>query len=362
MFKKKGLLTSTVLSLGLVMAACGSDEETDAGADNGEASGGDGEETYELRFATEEYEGQLQYEYAQEFADLLEEKTDGRITTSVYEFGGLGSEVDQFEMIQNGGVEFAIVSPGFTGTTVHEGQLFALQFLFSDDEDVNYEVLNESEALNEDLAAKYEEYNVKPLAFWSEGGMQWTGHTELRQPSDFEGFRMRTQESSLILRSYEQYGADPTPLSWAELYSSLQLGNIDGQENPIFFIEDANFHEVQEHMTVSDHNIYVAMTTVNTDFYNELPDDLRAAVDETVEEMRPVAQDMQIEMNEELLTAIEEDDENPTEVYTLTEDERDAFRELAIPMQDYYRDEVGEEGAAILDKLLEEIEAAEGNQ
>ncbi|MBM7097037.1 TRAP transporter substrate-binding protein DctP [Bacillus sp. H-16] len=358
MSMKRGLLASGVLSLGFVLAACGSDE--DGGTDNG-ASDGDGDETYELRFATEEYEGQLQYEYAREFAELLEEKTDGRITTSVYEFGGLGSEVDQFEMIQNGGVEFAIVSPGFTGTTVREGQLFALQFLFSDDEDVNYQVLNESEALNEDLAAKYEERNVKPLAFWSEGGMQWTGNRELREPSDFEGFRMRTQESSLILRSYEAYGADPTPLSWAELYSSLQLGNVDGQENPIFFIEDANFHEVQDHMTISDHNIYVAMTTVNADFYNDLPDDLRQAVDETVDEMRPAAQEMQLEMNEELLTAIEEDDANPTEIYTLSEEERNAFRELAIPMQDYFRDDVGEDGAAILDKLLEEIEEAEGN-
>ncbi|TMW72513.1 TRAP transporter substrate-binding protein DctP [Alteribacter natronophilus] len=355
MFKRKGLLTGTVVSAAFVLAACGGDE--DAGT-NGDA-GAEGEETYEVRFLTEELEGQLQYEYAQEFADRLEEKTDGRIVTDVYEFGGLGSEVNQFQEIQNGNVEFAIVSPGFTGTTVQEGQLFALQFLFSDDEDVNYQVLNESEALNEGLSEKYEEYNVKPLAYWSEGGMQWTGNSPLREPADFENFQMRTQESTLIQTSYEQYGADPTPLSWEELYTSLQLGNIDGQENPIFFIEDANFHEVQDHMTISDHNIYVAMTTVNTDFYNSLPDDLREAVDEVVEEMRPVAHDMQLEMNEELLSAIEEDEDNPTEIYTLSEEERDAFRELAEPMQDFFRDDVGEDGAAILDQLIEEIEAAE---
>ncbi|OLO28608.1 C4-dicarboxylate ABC transporter [Alkalihalophilus pseudofirmus] len=348
--KKFMLLTFTIV-MSVILAACGSEE-----ADGGEV---DGEETYNWMFATEETEGQVQFEYAQEFADRLHEKSDGRINIDVYEFGGLGSEVDQVEQLQSGIIEFAIVSPGFTGTMVDEGQLFALQFLFSDDMELNQHVLNTSEALNVHLANKYEEHHILPLAFWTEGAMQWTGNRELRTPEDFNGFKMRTQESPLIIKSYEAYGADPTALSWAELHDALNRNMVDGQENPIFFIEDASFHEVQSHMTISRHNIYVAMTTVNPDFYYGLPDDIRALIDETVEEMRPVGFELQERLNEELLDEIVDNEQYPTEVIELTEAERDAFRELAMPVHETFLNEVGEDGKLIVEMLQAEIEAAE---
>ena len=347
-------------ALTVTLAACGGadDSASDEGTDNGDGAAG-GEETYHWQFVTEEVQGQVQYEYAAEFADRLYEKSDGRITMDPFEFGALGSEVDQVEQLQSGAVEFAIVSPGFTGGMVAEGQVFALQFLFPDDQAVTQEILNSSEALNTQLAAMYEEQNIKPLAFWTEGAMAWTGNRELRTPADFEGFQMRTQASPLIQESYRAYGASPIDLSWGELYTSLDSGVVDGQENPIFFIEDASFHEVQSHLTISNHNNYVAMTTVNPDFYNGLPEDIRAMIDETVEEMQPIVFDMQTEMNEELLQAIIDDTDNPTEIIELTEEEREAFRELAMPLRDYFREQISEAGVEMFDLLEQEIAEAE---
>ncbi|MFC0559519.1 TRAP transporter substrate-binding protein [Halalkalibacter alkalisediminis] len=347
-FKKrnwKAIALAGAVTLGL--AACGS-----------ESAGGDG--TYNWQFVTEEVQGQVQYEYAAEFAELLNEKSDGQINIDVFEFGQLGSEVDQVEQLQDGIVEFAIVSPGFTGGMVAEGQVFALQFLFPDDQEKTQEILNTSEALHSHLAGMYEAHNIKPLAFFTEGAMQWTGSRELRTPADFTGFKMRTQESPLIMESYRAYGADPSPLSWSELYTSLDRGVVDGQENPIFFIEDASFHEVQDYMTISNHNNYVAMTTVNPTFYNELPDDIRALIDETVEEMQPRVFEMQKEMNESLLDSIINNTDNPTEVIELTEAEREEFRALAIPVRDFFRDEVvGDKGREMLELLEQEIAAHE---
>lgn len=345
--RKSLLLLCLTLVMGLILVACG-----------GEQTGSDGD-TYNWRFVTEEYQGQVQYEYAAEFAKRLNEKSDGRINIDVYEFGGLGSEVDQVELLQSGGVEFAIVSPGFTGAMVREGQLFALHFLFTDDMELNQQILDSSEALNVHLTEKYEGFNIKPLAYWTEGAMQWTGSSPLRTPEDFQGFKMRTQSSPLILKSYEAYGANPTEMSWGELYTSLQQGVVEGQENPIFFIEDAKFHEVQDHMTISEHNIYVAMTTVNTDFFNGLPSDIQEMILDTVEEMRSVAYEMQETMNEELLDAIIDNETHPTEVYTLTADEREAFRQLAVPVRDFFIDDVGEDAEFILNLLIEEIETAQ---
>ncbi|MFC7060852.1 DctP family TRAP transporter solute-binding subunit [Halobacillus seohaensis] len=349
-----GLLLAFTFSL--VLAACGQNEES-SGGDDGES--GSGSESYDWKFVTEEVEGQVQYEYAVEFADRMDEKSDGQVNIEVYEFGGLGSETDQVEQLESGTVEMAVMSPGFTGNMVNEGQIFALHFLFPDSVAKTQEILNTSEALNTDLKEQYEEHNITPLSYWTEGAMQWTSSSEISEPAHFENFKMRTQDSPLILESYKAYGADPTPMSWSELYTSLDRGTVEGQENPIFFIGDASFHEVQDYMTISNHNNYVAMTTVNTGWYNDLPEDMQAMLDETTEEMQQWAFDEQNAQNEEWLETIKNDEENATTIIELDEEQRNAFREKAEPIRDYYREEISTVDGAILDKLIGEIEAVE---
>ncbi|MCP8617370.1 DctP family TRAP transporter solute-binding subunit [Salirhabdus salicampi] len=333
-----------MLTLSLVLAACG----------------GNGDETYEWKFITEEVDGQVQYEYAEEFAKRMKDKSDGQVNIEVYEFGGLGSEVDQVDQLQKGVVQLAIMSPGFTGNMVKEGQIFALHFLFPDSTKQTQEILNTSEAINVDLRQKYEEHDITPLAFWTEGFMQWTSNEPISEPSDFENFQMRVQESPLMFKSYEAYGADPQAMSWGELYTALERETVEGQENPIFFIYDASFHEVQDYMTLSKHNNYVAMTTVNSEWYNGLPDDIKEMVDETVEEMRDWIYDEQERQNAEFLEQMKNDTDNPTEIVELTEEQREAFRELALPVRDFYKEEVSTVDGAILEKLQEEIKAVTG--
>ncbi|MFG6119370.1 DctP family TRAP transporter solute-binding subunit [Thalassobacillus sp. B23F22_16] len=354
-FNKKGLLSFILLlSIGMVLAACGGNE---GGGDGGE-SGGEG--TQNWKFVTEEVEGQVQYEYAQEFADRMNEKSDGQVNIEVYEYGGLGTESDQVEQLQGGAVEMAVMSPGFTGNMVKEGQVFALHFLFPDSVEKTQEVLNTSEALNTDLVEKYKEHSITPLSFWTEGAMQWTSSKKIETPEDFQNFKMRTQTSPLILESYKAYGAQPTPMSWSELYTALDRGTVEGQENPIFFIGDASFHEVQDYMTISNHNNYVAMTTVNSDWFDGLSEDLQNMVTETTEEMQEWVFEEQKKQNEEYLETIKNDEENKTEIIELTEEQRDQFKEKAMPVRDFYREEVSTVDGAILDKLEQEIKEVTG--
>ncbi|WP_051353238.1 DctP family TRAP transporter solute-binding subunit [Thalassobacillus devorans] len=335
----------------MVLAACGGN-----GGDGG--GSGSGGETQNWKFVTEEVKGQVQYEYAEEFAKRMKEKSDGKVNIQVYEYGGLGTESDQVEQLQNGAVQMAVMSPGFTGNMVKEGQIFALHFLFPDSVKKTQEILNTSEALNTDLVEKYKEHNITPLAFWTEGAMQWTSSKKIDSPDDFQNFKMRTQTSPLILESYKAYGAQPTPMSWSELYTALDRGTVQGQENPIFFIGDASFHEVQDYMTLSNHNNYVAMTTVNTDWFNGLSEDMQKMVKETTKEMQDWVFKEQKKQNEEYLKVIKNDDENPTEIVELTEEQRQAFKEKAMPVRDFYRKEVSTVDGKILDKLQKEIEKA----
>lgn len=361
----------SILTLSFLLVACGGDNEeegTDEGnagedtgseTEGGEEAAGDFEEQ-EWQFVTEELQGEVQYEYAAEFANRINEKSGGAITVEPLEYGALGSEVDQAQLLQQGGVQLAVMSPGFTGGQVPDGQIFSLHYFFPSDPELVQEVLTNSKALNTDLRAKYEEHSISPLSYWTEGSMAWTSNVGIESPADFEGLNVRVQESPLMRESYDAYGATVQSLSWGELYTALDRETVDAQENPLFFISSASFHEVQDSVTISKHNNYVAMTTANTDWYNGLDENVKALVDETVEEMQSWVFDEQIAQNEAGLQAIEEDTENPTEIIELTEDQIAAFKEVAEPVHQYYRDEVEGVDPAIYDKLKEEIAEVTG--
>ncbi|WP_228547550.1 TRAP transporter substrate-binding protein DctP [Filobacillus milosensis] len=363
-----------ILSLSLVLAACGGDDNEDTGnneegqeesendsGDSGSESASDVEyEEQEWEFVTEELKGQVQYEYAAEFADRIKEKTNGKITVTPYEYGALGSEVDQAQLLQDGGVQMAVMSPGFTGGQVPDGQIFSLHYFFPADPKLTQEVLNTSEALNKDLRAKYEEHSISPLAFWSEGSMAWTSNVGIEKPSDWEGLNMRVQESPLMKKTYDAYGASVQSLSWGELYTALDRETVDAQENPVFFIESASFHEVQDTLTISRHNNYIAMTTVNTEWYNGLGDAEKQLIDETVEEMQSWVFEEQKKQNDAGLEAIKNDSEYDTKIIELTDEQIAEFKKVAEPVHEYYKNEVEGIDPAIYDKLKKEIEEVSG--
>lgn len=137
---------------------------------------------YNWRLAEEEIVGSVCDVYANEFARLLADKSNGRIKLDVYPQGTLGTPTEMFELCLNGAIEFALVGPGQCGAIVPENQIFSLQFLFSDDDMVNEKVLASSKALNEMLAGVYEKKSLKVLSYFSEGAMYWTANKPILTP------------------------------------------------------------------------------------------------------------------------------------------------------------------------------------
>ncbi|HLR20574.1 MAG TPA: DctP family TRAP transporter solute-binding subunit [Tissierellaceae bacterium] len=313
------------------------------------------EAEYQWKFAHEENNGSIQDVYAKEFKRVLEEKSDGRIHLDIYPVGQIGDATQQAELLQYGGIEFANISPGNTGTIVPENQLFSLHFLFSEDMEVNKEILEESKALNELLSEKYLEKNIKILSYWTEGAMEWTTSKEANTPDKWKGLKFRTMPSPMIVASYKAYGANPTPLPYMEVYSALQLNMIQGQENPISAIEEMKFHEVQDYFILGSSSIYATTTAVNPEFFEELPNDIKEIVLETIDELDDFAFDTQEQLNEDALEKIKESDVN---VIELTSEEREEFRKEAEKAYQLYIDETGEDGEEILNTLMKEVENA----
>jgi TRAP-type C4-dicarboxylate transport system substrate-binding protein len=309
------------------------------------------------RFALEEIEGSVQDAYAQEFSRRLAERSDGMINIEVYPYGSIGTSSQITEMMQSGALELAFASPGHLADAIPEVGVFTLHFVLSDDSQTNRQVLSDPR-LHELLRDPYRDEDLELLAIVQEGWMVWSGDRPLRTPDDFRDFRIRTMTSPILVESYRAYGANPTPMPYAEVYSGLQLGQIDGQVNPIFAIEEMSFYEEQDFLTSGRHAQFVATVAASRHWWDGLTDEKREMIEQTRDEMIEWIDREQIRYNEERLQAIL--DAGGTEFVELTDDEREVFRELSLGVRDIYIEQAGERGREILEALIELVEEYAG--
>lgn len=317
-------------------------------------------ETKQWRFAIEEIQGSVQHEYALKFAELVEQKTGGAIQVDVYPYGTLGTSEQLTELVRNGAVEIAFASPGHLGSMIPEVQVFSIHYLFPQDMDIVHRVLSESETLFGPLADAYAEKGLKLVSLIPEGWMVWTANKPVREPADFEGVKIRTMVSPMLLQAYKAYGANPTPMAYSEVYGALQLNMIDAQVNPVFAIEEMAFHEQQSHMIFGYHLPFIASVIMNPRVYDSLSDENRRAVMEAESELDDFIHETQTRLNEERLESITS--EGGTEIMRLDEEQTAAFRELAQPVQEKYVEQAGERGREILEGLKRELEEAGGEE
>lgn len=337
--------SSFLLSVIVIAATCGACGKTEAGR---------GVETW--RFAIEETSGSVQDAYAQRFKQLVEERTKGAVRVTVYPYGTLGTSDHILEQLHNGTLELAMSSPGHLGKLIPEVQAFLLHFVLSDDESVNRCALSDAR-LHRSLDALYAEKGLRFLDVFSEGWMVWTTQKPVREPADFSGMKFRVMTSPLLIAAYKAYGAHPTPLSYGEVYSALQLHMIDGQVNPIFAIQEMSFYEVTDWLVFANHAPFVTTVAGSPELFAALSPDRRRLVEEIIEELDEYISRVQQRFNEERLGVIVEA-KPAIRLLRLDESERQRFRAAAAPVRDVYMTLAGRRGAKLLATLEEAVEAA----
>lgn len=309
------------------------------------------------KFAIEEIQGSVQDAYAQKFKELVEEKSGGDVTVTVYPYGALGTSAQLTDLVADGALQFANASPGHLGTLVPEIQVFSIPYLLSSDNEVNKKVLSESDVIYDNLSGALEEKNLKLLTMFPEGEMVWTANREIRSPEDFENFKMRTMVSPMLIEAYNAFGADPTPMPYSEVYGGLQLNMIDGQVNPIFAVEEMKFYEVSDYMIFSGEQQFTTTVVTNDNWFEGLPEDRQQMVQETIDELTDYIFEVQQEVNAERLAAIKEA-KPELEIIELTDEERDAFRERAQQVRERYVEMVGGDAEQVLNGLEQEFQSA----
>jgi len=279
-----------------LLAACssGSDGGTDTGDESGEM------ETIELTLAHSYTEDQPQHRCgAQVIADEVE-AADVGLTIEIFPASQLGGDADRIASVASGDIDMDIQGASALGAVyepisvmdaayVFDGPDHLAAFMASDDSAVLVEGFKEASG-------------VQTLGAWSAGARLFTANVPIRTPEDLDGVRMRFPGSPQYLLNAQALGADATEVAYEELYLALQQGTVDGQENPITNIVAQNFQEVQDYVSLSEHQLntnLVVMSPIYDELSTEQQDALTAAVETAVTEVTAcVAEDEEVVLDE----------------------------------------------------------------
>ncbi len=337
---KKMSLILVLCTLLVLATGCGGDSQTATG----DSPDSGGTYTAEWKFAHNESERGTMQIYAEKFKELVEEKSDGNITVSIYPDGTLGSGDSIIELLQGGGLEFAVADSGYIGSFVPESQLFRVHFLLSDDPAVNRQLLRGDaiQMLNE----KFSEVGMDVMQHFQAGAVYWTGNKAFHTVDDFKNVTIRTVPTPVLISIYESYGAAPTTINYSEMYSALQLGVADAQENPVNSVQELSLWDVQSTLTLSGHYTFIDTCVVNSSFYANLPSDVKAMLDEVFTELDEYIEGAIKEFEDGILQDIR--DNNRMEVVELTAEEKEAFRTFNENNREILRSSLGDSGMEIL--------------
>ena len=341
-----GMLVALVA---LVAAGCSSDQDEAAASGSAEPEG----QTW--KYAHEEYEGDVQDVYAYDFKEYIEENSNH--TVEIYRAGSLGESDDVMEQAQNGIIQFVDQSPGFTGSLIPEAQIFFIPYLMPTDFDTVVQFFRDSEAINEDFPELYAEQGLELLTMFPEGEMVVTADEPVTTPSEFDGKKIRVMTNPLLSATYEAFGATPTPLPWGEVYGALQTNMIQGQENPIFWIESGGLYEVSPNLIFTKHGWFTTAVMANQDFYEGLSEEDQ----QLVQEATAYAFDSIIEhidgLAEEALNDILEASDEVT-VTRLTDAQIERFKQRAPDVEEQFIEMTGDSGEALLQQFKEDLNEA----
>ena len=201
-------------------------------------------------------------------AKEVEKRTNGRIKIQPFYSGSLGGERESIEAVQLGTQELTLTSSGPVPNFVPETRILDVPFLFRDKAHA-HAVLDGP--IGQELLTKFDAEGIKALA-WAENGVRHMTNNQraVNVPDDLKGLKMRTMENPVHIAAYKGFGIITTPMAFPEVFTALQQGTVDGQENPLSVIMSAKFDQVQKYMSLTGHVYSSAVILMNKAAFDKL--------------------------------------------------------------------------------------------
>ncbi|WP_302794820.1 TRAP transporter substrate-binding protein [Cloacibacillus evryensis] len=212
------------------------------------------------------------------FAKDVDSASQGRIKVELYPNGQLGSDRELCEGVQMGTIQMVVSSTSALAGFDKRIQVLDLPYLFTTRKAA-------FDAVDGELGKKLNSYLEKKgflVLGYQENGFRHVTNSKrpIKTPADLKGLKIRTMENPMHIAFFKELGANPTPMSWGELYTALQQGTVDAQENPYAMIDDGKFYEVQKYVSETGHLFSYEIIIANKKFMEKLPADLRKIVDD----------------------------------------------------------------------------------
>ncbi len=283
-------------------------------------------------------------------AARVAERTDGAVELQLFPQSQLGNQREMTEGVQLGVIEGTVAPAAFLGGFNPSVSILDIPFLYPADADAA-QAIRES-AFGDALLGSFADKGVVAVALWPNGAKNFTSRKTLDDIADFAGQKFRVMDSRILIEQFNAVGATATAIPFSELYTALQTGVVDGQENPLDTIQKMKFYEVQDNLVLSNHGAMEDVALFNPAWWNGLPQEYRTIIEEAFLEVIP---DLRAHKAQAVEAALEEIKASGMNVREITEQERAQLREAMFPAaRDAYLARAGAEGAA----LVEAYEAA----
>ena len=276
---------------------------------------------------------------AEKFRELAEQYTKGAVKVEVYPNSTLYKDKEEMEALQLGAVQLLAPSLAKFGPLgVREFEVFDLPYIFD-----GYEALNKVTAgpVGAQLLGKLEAKGIRGLAYWDNGFKSFSANSPINKPEDLRGKKMRIQSSKVLEEQMRELKSLPQVMAFSEVYQALQTGVVDGTENPHSNLYTQKMHEVQKHMTLTDHGYLGYAVITNKKFWDGLPAEVRSELDKAMKESTAYANQIAKEENDKALEAVRAS--GKTEIYTPTAAEKAAFKKALLPVHKKMESRIGAE-------------------
>lgn len=270
------------------------------------------------------------------FKKLAEERLSGQVRVEVYPNSSLFGDGKEMEALLLGDVQ--LIAPSLAKFEHYSKpiQIFDLPFLFDDIHAVDR---FQKGPVGQELLTTMESKGITGLSYWHNGLKQLSANKALREPRDARGLKFRVQASAVLDEQFKAIRANPRKMSFSEVYQGLQTGVVNGAENPYSNIYSQKMHEVQSHITESNHGLLDYMVITNTEFWKGLPNNIRT-------ELTAIMAEVTVEVNKHAESINQRDkqailDGGNTEILYLTKAEREKWRKAMKPVWKKFESEIG---------------------
>jgi len=282
------------------------------------------------------------------FKELAEAKTKGRVKVEIYPNSQLYKDREELEALQLGAVQMLAPSVSKFGPLgVRKFEVFDLPYMFPDEKSLENVVEG---PVGSGLFKLLEPKGITGLAYWFNGFKEFTANKPLRKVDDFKGLKIRIQSSKILEGEIKALGAIPQVMAFSEVYTALQQGVVDGEENTPSNKYTQKMHEVQKYMTMSDHGVVMYAVVVNKKFWDGLPPDIRKSLDEAMAESTKYVWEIAKKENDDAVAKIRA--AKTTEIYALPAADKAAWRKAMLPLYKEYEGVVGKDTLEAIEKTV----------